>query len=99
MSADRIRPCAGCGRPTRPSGILAMDAPGTIVRGNATMCITCYSGKRPTPHRSAGAPREVVFAIVPDPRHGQRADCRSSCCKTPFMCAREFRCACHQEAR
>jgi hypothetical protein len=38
---DPVRPCAACGRPTRPSRALITDYPGTAGRyGNR--CITCY---------------------------------------------------------
>lgn len=93
---QRIRPCVSCGRSTRPSQLKLADYPGTVVRGDTHRCITCY-----VPHGSAKvAPQQetssVVLAAVAV-RYPQRADCRPSCCKTPYNCARGFECRCHGE--
>lgn len=103
MSAtvERIRPCTECGRMTRPSTESAADHLGTVVRGARNLCITCYYHHRPSP--ATVAPRftrlayDVVFAVVPDARHPQQSDCRTSCCKNPFLCRTAYRCACHTE--
>lgn len=41
MNPDNVRPCAACGRATRPSRARITDYPGTMGRyGNR--CVTCY---------------------------------------------------------
>ena len=98
---ERIRPCSDCGRMTRPSTERVEDHPGTVVRGARNLCITCYYHHRPTP--TTVAPRftrlayDVVFAVVPDARYPQQSDCRTSCCRNPFLCRTGYRCACDGE--
>jgi hypothetical protein len=99
---ERVRPCEECGRPTRPSSSKLDEFPGTVIRGGRGLCMTCYGHIRPTlGHLEPRATtvrqvsRDVVFAIVPEPVRAQQSDCRVSCCKTPFMCATRYRCACH----
>lgn len=102
ITPERIRPCTECGRTTRPSNARAAEHPGTVVRGNRDLCVTCYSDHRTTVGDRAGAlyvPASIVLASVPDPAHAQQADCRPSCCRTPYMCARQYRCSCHRMRR
>ncbi len=105
MILERIRPCADCQRMTRPSKSTLRDHPDTVVRGSAERCLTCYLKVRGRTTRKPKAPKPVrvaslssiVLASVPDYRYPQRADCRPSCCKTPYNCARGFQCRCHRE--
>lgn len=83
---------------TRPSTTRAGEHPGTIVRGSGALCVTCYAAQKPA--ESVSASREVskgiVLAVIPD-RFPQRADCRPSCCRNPYLCRNNFHCSCHRE--
>lgn len=97
--------CVDCGRPTRPTSAKLADYPGTLTRGGQGRCLTCYKATRPPEIRTARdsgprivqMPRELVFANVPAAREPQKSDCRASCCKTPFICAKRYHCRCHGE--
>lgn len=100
-AAAEVLTCTECGRPMRSAREKAADHPGTIVRGTRELCVTHYKATRaPSPsesHRfpvSVQAAKSVVFATVPE-RLPQRSDCRVSCCRNPFMCRTQYRCACH----
>lgn len=51
-----VRPCAGCGRPTRPQHTTIEDHPGTVLRSTPDRCATCVTG---------GTPRAVREPIRP----------------------------------
>lgn len=95
--------CIECGRPMRSPREKAADHPGTIVRGTRELCVTHYKATRaPSPSEGYRFPvstqgaKDVVLATVAI-HYPQRADCRPSCCKTPYNCARGFQCGCHGE--
>lgn len=102
---EPVRPCSECARPTRSSRTKLKDQPGTVVRGAVNLCMTCYQRQqRTTPSLSNLAPEpraprkavsSAIFATVPDARDPQRSDCKVRCCRNPFMCGTQFRCACH----
>lgn len=62
-------------------------------------CTECGRMTRP----ATVAPRftrlayDVVFAVVPDARHPQQSDCRTSCCRNPYICRTGYACACHRK--
>ena len=92
MIVARVRPCVDCERMTRPSKSRLIDYPDTIVRGSVDRCLTCYLKVRGRPEPKPRAPKpirvtatsSVVLATVPNDRVPQRADCRPSCCRTPY---------------
>ena len=105
MTVERVRPCADCQRMTRPSKSMLKDYPGTIVRGSAERCLTCYLKVRGRSERKPRAPKpiritttsSVTLATVPGERFPQRADCRPSCCRNPYICRTGYACACHRK--
>ena len=105
MILERMRPCADCRRMTRPSKTKLADYPDTIVRGSVDRCLSCYLKVRGRPEPSPRAPKQiritatssVVLATVPSERFPQRADCRPSCCRNPYICRTGYVCACHGE--
>jgi len=107
MILERVRPCTDCQRMTRPSKSRLTDYPDTIVRGSAERCLTCYlkvrgrveSKPRPPKPIRVTVTSSVALATVPGERFPQRADCRPSCCKTPYLCAKQFACECHEGDR
>ena len=105
MILERVRPCVDCKRMTRPSKTKLRDYPNTIVRGNVARCLTCYLKVRGRPESKPRAPKpiritttsSVTLATVPGERSPQRADCRPSCCRNPYICRTGYACACHGE--
>ena len=103
MILERVRPCADCKRMTRPSKTKLRDFPNTIVRGNVDRCLTCYLKVRGRPESKPRTPKpirittssNVVLATVPGEQFPQRADCRPSCCRNPYICRTGYACACH----
>lgn len=91
---------------TRASQMKAADHPGTLVRGNSRLCITCYAGTRlPSTSTGRAAPKSIVLASISE-RFPQNTDCRPSCCKTPFghstvrdrlPASHPHACHCHRE--
>jgi|GEM_PF-2260310 len=61
--AERLRPCVGCGRMTRPSDMTLADAPGTICRMSADRCATCV--------RAARGPSTAAVVTRPCPSCGR----------------------------
>jgi hypothetical protein len=41
--------CETCQRPMRPKGVSKADAPDTVARVSAVMCVTCYAAQHRTP--------------------------------------------------
>ncbi len=100
MTAPRTRLCLGCRRLTRPHGTTREEFPDTVQRATATLCSSCYANQRRngvrTSTRKPAPPAPVYWA---PPRRPQLSDCRSGCCKNPFICGRSYGCACHAEVR
>lgn len=105
MILERVRPCADCRRMTRPSKSKLIDYPETIIRGSAEHCLTCHLKVRGRGESRPRPPKPIrvtvtslaALATVPADRLPQRADCRPSCCRNPYICRTGYACACHRK--
>lgn len=73
----KIRPCKNCDHPTRPQGLTAKDAPGTLKR-IGELCQRCHNSCELVPVETGKAAESLEAFLRARRRRGVPAEGRSS---------------------